>query len=204
MMKTRLIPVVLCLALLAVASPAWAASGDPDTSFSGDGVFTFGLAINEEGAAGVAVDHSGRLLVGDGLYDSSLAVARILPGGTLDATFNGGITQYPGPTGRPTNAVAVQPDDKVLAASENANADLFLVRYRTGGMPDGTFAGDGIAHVALPSTSTTITNILVRSDGSILVVGWLESAAHVERLYVIAFKPTARRTRASAGTVSSC
>jgi uncharacterized delta-60 repeat protein len=188
-MKTRLIPVVLCLALLAVASPAWAASGDPDTSFSGDGVFTFGLATNEEGAAGVAVDHSGRLLVGDGLYNTSLAVARILPGGTLDATFNGGITQYPGPTGRPTNAVAVQPDDKVLAASENANADLFLVRYRTGGMPDGTFAGDGIAHVALPSTSTTITNILVRSDGSILVVGWLESAAHVDRLYVIAFKP---------------
>jgi len=188
-MKTRSLLAVLCIALLAVATPAWAVSGDPDTTFSDDGVFTFGLGINEEGAAGAAVDPSGRLLVGDALYSTSLAVARILPGGTLDDTFNGGITQFPGPTGRPTNAVAAQPDGKVLAASENANADLFLVRYRSNGNPDTTFNGDGIAHVALPSTSTTITNILVRSDGSILTTGWTESSGSVDRLYVLAFKP---------------
>ena len=188
-MRTRLLLGILCIALLAVATPAWAASGDPDTSFSGDGVFTFGLAINEESGVGAVVDPSGRLLVGDSLYSSSFAVARILPGGTLDATFNGGITQFPGPTGRPTNAVAAQPDGKVLAASENANADLFLVRYRANGNPDTTFSGDGISHVGMPSTSTTITNILVRSDGSILVTGWVESASNVDRLYVLGFKP---------------
>ncbi len=188
-MKTRLLPLVLCMALLAVATPAWAASGDPDTTFSDDGVFTFGLAINEESGVGAAVDPSGRLLVGDSLYDTSLAVARILPSGALDDTFNGGITQFPGPTGRPTNAVTAQPDGKVLAAAENANADLFLVRYRSNGNPDTTFNGDGITHVALPSTSTTITNILVRSDGSILTAGWIESSTGVDRLCVLAFKP---------------
>lgn len=188
--KTPLLSVAMGLCLLAFATPAWAASGDPDTSFSGDGVLTFGLANPaEEGGSGIAVDPSGRLLVGATYYDSSLAVARILPGGTLDPTFNGGVTQFPGPTGRPTNAVAAQPDGKVLAAGENANADLFLVRYRGTGLPDPNFDGDGLAHVALPSTSTTITNILVRSDGSILVPGWVESSSGVDRMYVLAFKP---------------
>src|SRR6185436_669889 len=124
-MRTRLLLGILCIALLAVATPAWAASGDPDTSFSGDGVFTFGLAINEESGVGAVVDPSGRLLVGDSLYSSSFAVARILPGGTLAVTFNGGTAHFPGPTARPPNAVAPQHVVKVLAASDNANADLF-------------------------------------------------------------------------------
>jgi uncharacterized delta-60 repeat protein len=200
MKKTRLFPFALCLCLLAVATPAWAASGDPDTSFSGDGVFTFGLANPaEEGASGIAVDPSGRLLVGASYNASSLAVARILPAGTLDPAFNGGITQFPGPTGRPTNAVAAQPDGKVLAVGQNATGDLFLARYRGTGLPDPNFNGDGLARVGLPSTSTTMTNILVRSDDSILVPGWIESAGGVDRMYVLAFKPNGALDQSFAG-----
>ena len=49
----------ICLAVLTVAVPAHASSGDLDTGFDGDGIFTWGLANPaEEGASGVAVDPS--------------------------------------------------------------------------------------------------------------------------------------------------
>jgi uncharacterized delta-60 repeat protein len=189
-MKTiRVLAAVVGLSLVAVAAPAWAAGGDPDNSFSGDGVFTFGLAVGEESAVGAAVDPSGRLIVGDYVSGTDLAVARILPGGTLDGSFNGGIAEFPEGKNRPTNAVAVQPDGKVLVVGQSVNADLYLARYRANGTPDPNFSGDGLAHVALPSTSTTTTNILLRSDGSILIPGYVTDASHDERLFVLAFRP---------------
>ena len=189
-MKTiRVLAAVVGLSLVAVAAPAWAGGGDPDTSFSGDGRFTFGLAVGEESAVGGVVDPSGRLIVGDYVSGTDLGVARILPGGALDGSFNGGITEFPEGKNRPTNAVAVQPDGKVLVDGQGVNADLYLARYRANGTPDPNFSGDGIAHVALPSTSTTTTNILIRSDGSILVPGYVTDASNNERLFVLAFRP---------------
>ena len=185
----RFVAVVVGLSLVASVPPAWAAGGDPDTSFSGDGVLTYGLAVGEESGVGAEIDPSGRLVVGQYLYNTDLAVARILRDGTLDPHFNGGITQFPDGKARPTNAVAVQGDGKVLVVGSSANADLDLVRYRANGLPDQTFGTDGHVHMRMPSTSTTETNIFVRSDDSIVVTGYFESASTVNRMFVLAFKP---------------
>ncbi|MEP6758133.1 MAG: hypothetical protein ABJB55_02955 [Actinomycetota bacterium] len=185
----RLIAAIVGLSLVAIATPAWAASGDPDTGFSGDGVMNFGLAVGEESGVGAVVDPSGRLLVGDYLSGTDLAVARVLPGGTLDSSFAGGIAQFPEGKNRPTNAIAVQPNGKVLVVGQTPNADLYLARYRANGLPDPTFSGDGLVHVALPSTSTTETSIFVRSDGSIVIPGYVTNASNEERLFVVAFRP---------------
>ena len=188
---TRLFASVLALGLVAVATLAWAASGDPDTSFSGDGVFTFGL-VNpaEEGGTLGAVDPSGRLLVGDGMYGSNMAVARVLPAGGLDASFGGGITQLSDGKVRMTNAVGVQPDGKVLAAGNgSAGANVFLVRYRANGSPDTTFGADGVAHVKMCGTTAYETNVFVRSDGSIVVAGDCGNGSTSDRLFVLVFKP---------------
>ena len=195
----RALAALLCLASLTLAVPANAASGDPDTSFSGDGVFTFGLGIGEESGLGVVVDPSGRLLVGDYLSGTDLGVARILPDGALDPAFAGGTTQFPEGKNRPTDVIAVQPDGKVLVAGHTPNADLYLARYRTNGLPDTTFSGDGLAHVTLPSTSTTDTNIFVRWDGTIVIPGYVTNASNEERLFAVAFRQNGSLDQSFAG-----
>src|SRR3954468_4044767 len=67
------------------------AAGELDPTFSGDGKirFSFG-AGGGNGARDVAVDSSGRVLVVGGPPfggDSSFAVARYLPDGSLDQSF---------------------------------------------------------------------------------------------------------------------
>jgi len=75
---------------LAVANPAVAASGDRDSSFSGDGLATtwFGAA-GGDGAFGVAVQ-GGRKIVVLGSSDfHDGALMRFKSGGGLDPTFSG-------------------------------------------------------------------------------------------------------------------
>ena len=182
---------LLCLATLALAMPAHAASGALDTSFDGDGIFSFGLQNPaEEGAAGIAVDPAGRLIVGEGLVGSNMAVARVLPGGGLDPAFAGGVVQLSDGKSRSTNTVAVQSDGKVLAAGNDINhgQNVFLVRYRGNGTPDPTFGSGGIAHVQVCGTSATETNVFVRSDDSILVLGWCGNGSTKNVLFALAFK----------------
>ena len=188
----RALLALLCLATLTLAVPAHAVSGALDTSFDGDGLFSFGLANPaEEGAAGIAVDPSGRLLVGEGMFGSNMAVARVLASGGLDPTFAGGVAQLTDGNPRSTNTVAVQPDGKVLAAGNDTDhgRNVFLVRYRANGTPDPTFGASGVAHVQVCGTSATETNILVRSDGSIVVVGWCGNGSSKNALSALAFKP---------------
>ena len=192
MKPTNALAVVACIALLAVATPAVAASGDLDASFSGDGVFTWGLANPaEEGAAGVAVDPSGKLLVGNYNYPSNMAVSRVLPGGGLDGSFAGGTAQLADGKVRLTNAVGVQPDGKPLVAGNlgTAGQNVFLTRYRNNGNADGSFGSGGLAHVKMCGTSAYETNVVVRSDGSIAVVGDCGNGSDNDRLFVLVFKP---------------
>src|SRR6187551_742901 len=152
----RALAALLGLATLTLAVPAHAASGALDTSFDGDGRFSFGLGNPaEEGASGMAVDPSGRLIVGEGMFGSNMAVARVLGGGGLDPTFAGGVAQLTDGNPRSTNTVAVQPDGKVLAAGNDTDhlQNVFLVRYRANGTPDPNFGASGIAHVQVCGTS---------------------------------------------------
>jgi uncharacterized delta-60 repeat protein len=188
----RALAALLCLATLTLAVPASAASGALDTSFDGDGLFSFGLANPaEEGAAGIALDPSGRLIVGAGMVGSNMAVVRVLPGGGLDPAFAGGVTQLTDGQARSTNAVAVQPDGKVLAAGNaiDRGQNVFLVRYRANGTPDPTFGASGVAHVKVCGTSATETSVFVRSDDSIVVVGWCGNGSSKNVLFALAFRP---------------
>jgi uncharacterized delta-60 repeat protein len=187
----RVLAAALLLASLTLAVPAHAASGALDTSFDGDGVFTFGLANPaEEGASGMAVDPSGRLIVGEGLFGSNMAVARVLPGGGLDPAFAGGVAQLTDGKSRSTNAVAAQSDGKVLVAGNDVNhgQNVFLVRYRANGTPDPNFGSTGVAHVQVCGTTATETNVFVRSDNSIVVVGWCGNGSTKNVVFVLAFK----------------
>jgi uncharacterized delta-60 repeat protein len=170
------------------------AAGALDTSFSGDGLATFPfLNGGTEAARNVAVQSDGKTVV-VGQTDiavqgfptiTKFAVARFNLDGTPDRTFG----QFQ--TGKTTievgdkddaaaNAVAIQPDGKILIAGHATidqgtlefDGPLFaIVRLNPNGTLDTSFDGDGKRLIDFGDGVCTAEDIIVQGDGKILVVG---------------------------------
>src|SRR6187200_363202 len=103
----------LALTLALVPAPARAADGDLDPAFGDAGkvVITYpsGAAANE-----VAVQPDGKIVIA-GWVGGRFAVARHLPGGTLDPAFgtDGLVKTRIGGLGDEANAVAILPDGRI-------------------------------------------------------------------------------------------
>lgn len=194
---------LLSLALLTFAVPAHAAAGDLDAGFDGDGVLTWGLADPaEEGASGVAVDPStGDLVVGNFNYPSNMAVTLIKPDGGFEIAFAGGTAQFGGAQTRLTNAVGAQSDGKILAVgNDGSNGErVFLARYRPNGNPDGSFGTNGLSKATVCGSTAYETNLFVRSDGSIAVVGDCGNGSTNDKLFVLVFRPGGGLDRSFSG-----
>ena len=68
-------------------------TGEPDSTFSGDGRRTFNMSPGQEGADDVIVDGDGRIVVAGGATIGGagrFALARFTPSGAVDPTFGGG------------------------------------------------------------------------------------------------------------------
>src|SRR3954452_8975084 len=88
----------LVAVLLACAAPGWAAEGDLDPSFGNGGRVATTVGSNPR-QNGMAIDAQGRILVVGEVNvtpsDANMVVARYLPDGTLDPSFNGfGLNTY--------------------------------------------------------------------------------------------------------------
>jgi len=137
-------------ALLAlVPALALANAGDLDPSFGTGGRATIDV-VNGDFGFGAALAPDGKVLIGgdvDFPADRTSGLARLTPGGAPDATFGGG-TAFA--TVNPTVAasdftenVQLQPDGKILVGGSFDGATGIL-RYRTDGLPDTGFSGDGM------------------------------------------------------------
>lgn len=97
--------------------------------------------------------------------------------GTLDRNFNksGKIIIAAGNTAR-AYSIAVQKDGKIIAAgvSQNANADILVLRYTTDGKPDKTFGAKGKIVIDLGGDEY-VNAITLQSDGKILIAGKVSS-----------------------------
>jgi uncharacterized delta-60 repeat protein len=105
---------------------------------------------------------------------SQFAVARYLPNGSLDATFDGdGLAMTPISSGVAFD-LAVQPDGKLIAAgwSNPGGFDIAMVRYNPDGSLDSSFGGNGtVVASSFRPASTYASHVLVQPDGKILTGG---------------------------------
>lgn len=72
------------------------------------------------------------------------------------------------------NAVAVQPDGKIVVAGTShngANTDIAVVRFNSNGTLDLTFSGDGRAFYDFGWGNDTAEDVVIQKDGKIVVVG---------------------------------
>jgi uncharacterized delta-60 repeat protein len=184
------------LALLAAASPASAAPGDLDTSFSGDGFDTQNV-FNEDCGKDVAIAPDGKIVVVgscEGGAVTTFGVMRYLPDGNPDQDFGvDGVVNvsFRPPSASPVNerafAVAVQPDAKIVVAGtaelgEDGNTvggDNFAVArlLPQDGALDPSFNANGAGanqdgrFVANHGGIDGVRDVALSADGSIFVGG---------------------------------
>ena len=155
--------------------------GTLDSTF-GDGgkVLTTFEPNSIDGANAVVIQPDGKIVAAGGTRSAGapradLAVARYLPNGSLDASFDGdGLVVTPISTGDDTVFdLAVQPDGKLIAAgwSSPGGFDIAMARYNPDGNLDSSFDGDGMVIAPFRPASTYASHVVVQRDGKILTGG---------------------------------
>src|SRR6266581_8606741 len=117
---------------------------------------------------------------------TAIAVKRYLPGGGLDASFNGSgavATKIDPSEVEYALAVALQPTgNKIIAAGHSVLAGqgaIALVRYNADGSLDsapGSFGSGGIVRTAVGTDSAEAVAVAVQPDGKIVVAGTILAA----------------------------
>lgn len=156
-------------------------NGRLDPSFSGNGKLSADLgAFDDDWAFAVALQPDGRIVVAGTTqgFSRDFALARFLPGGSLDASFSGdgrATTDF-GDSDGPDAAysVAIQTDGKIVAAGARGDtgfeADFALARYTSDGSLDPSFSGEGMVTMDI-SGFDAARDLALYPDGRIVAVG---------------------------------
>lgn len=154
--------------------------GALDATF-GDGgkVLTTFEPSSIDGANAVLIQPDGKILAAgrtrSGLRNA-FALARYLPNGSLDASFDGDglVVTRISPGDDIVFDLAVQPNGKLIAVgwSSPGGFDIAMARYNPDGTLDSGFDGDGMVVASLfRPASTYAAQVLVQQDGKILTGG---------------------------------
>lgn len=151
--------------------------GSLDTTFSGDGLATLDVQLADE-AFGVVIQPDGKIVVAGTSNASVFSAARFLSDGTLDTTFDGdGKTTIDVASGAESlNAVAIQPDGKIVLAgfgSNGSNDDFAVARLNADGSLDTSFDGDGKTLTPIGTGADVALDCIVQSDGKIVLAGYM-------------------------------
>jgi uncharacterized delta-60 repeat protein len=175
--------VAVCLSLM-IYTVAWAASGDLDTTFSGDGKIIQSFGGTEHAGTDIAVQADGKVVaVGDKVTATGrdFAIARYNPDGSLDTTFSGDGRQVVN-IGVMDQAmgVAIQADGRIVVGGQTCNSDYSLcdvafARLNTNGTLDTSLSGDGKVTTNFGSGDNGGGDLSMQGT-KILVVGYSHDA----------------------------
>jgi uncharacterized delta-60 repeat protein len=150
-------------------------NGSLDISFDGDGKVSTptghfnSVGVQTDGKI-VAAGYTGS----DGMKDFTLV--RFNPNGSLDILFDadGAVTTPVLNADDVANALAIQPDGKIVAAGysyTSTNQDYAVVRYNIDGSLDTTFDSDGKVTTHL-SFADIVNSVAIQPDGKIIAAGY--------------------------------
>ncbi len=165
-----------------------------DNSFSpggldGDGVLRFNISGNDSVNA-IAIQPGGKIILA-GVSSNDFAVARLNPDGTLDNSFSpgeldgDGVLRFNISGTDSANAVAIQPDGKIILAGGSSN-DFAVARLKPDGTLDSSFSpggldGDGVLRFNI-SGNDSVNAIAIQPDGKIILAGVSSDDFAVARL----------------------
>ena len=162
--------------------------GADDQGFGAGGTRRVDVVLGPEEARALALEPDGGIVVagltlaGPGLEPDDIAIARLSAGGTPDTGFGaGGTRTIPG--GRASaEALALQPDGRIVLVG--TASDQFLVqRLRRDGSDDPSLAGGGSTVVSFGSTVADRADaVALQRDGKIVAVGTATGHPAIARL----------------------
>jgi uncharacterized delta-60 repeat protein len=181
---------VVCL-IIAVAvgvgtgvRPAYAAPGDLDPTFDGDGLAIANVPDGHAWGNDMALQADGKIVVAGfvgpnyNMTSNNFAAARFNSDGSLDTSFGGTGTVVTDFNGNADEAygVAVQSDGKIVVVGFDTNGansrDFALVRYNGDGSLDTSFDGDGKVTTDFFGGTDSAYGVAIEPDGQIVVVGY--------------------------------
>jgi uncharacterized delta-60 repeat protein len=180
------IMLVAIVASLLTYTVAFAAAGDLDLTFSGDGkvITNSGGSFNDQ-VRGMAIQSNGKIVVvGDshitfGDPSTTFMVARYNANGSLDTTFSGD-GKVKTSFGNPSEAlgVTIQNDGKIIVVGQTCTpqpewiCNMAIARYNANGSLDTTFSGDGKQSVDFGGLDNgSYGGVVVLPTGKIVVAG---------------------------------
>ncbi|MDP9135218.1 MAG: hypothetical protein M3N56_10385 [Actinomycetota bacterium] len=165
--------------------------GNPDPSFSGDGIATLDASVvagADDQANALALDKSGGVIVAGGASNGAgtdFAIARFAAGGELDQSFGGDgvVTRDIGGGDDVADGVAIDSAGRIVVAgddSASADGNFAVVRLTTTGAIDSTFsAPDGILSLNVGSATSAddAADVAVDAKDRIVLAGSTRPAA---------------------------
>jgi uncharacterized delta-60 repeat protein len=159
---------VAVLVIAATAARVLASAGDLDPTFGSGGIVITDIHFASQlPRVGLALQPDGKLVLASGTDCGSFVILRYDSSGALDPSF--GTAGRASPASGRANAVALQPDGKILAAGSGPDG-LTVVRLAADGSPDGAFGTAGIVQTA-PGSYAEADAIMLMPDGRIVVAG---------------------------------
>jgi uncharacterized delta-60 repeat protein len=178
--RSSLLAFVALSLVMILESVAFAAPGDLDTTFGGDGRVTTNLTRGEDWAFGVAIQPADGKIVVAGRAGGSggrIALARYNTNGSLDTSFSGDGRVTTDFTSRfdEANDVAIQPaDGKIVVAGRagGSGGRIALARYNTNGSLDTSFSADGRVTTNFTGRDDFAFGVAIQpADGKIVAAG---------------------------------
>lgn len=138
-------------------------NGLPDPDFGTQGVLN---VPSVWGFTSMGIQHDGKIVAA-----GERGTVRVNSDGSLDTTFgNNGFV----PELLKVNALAIQPDGKIVLAGyvqENGAYDCAVGRLQTNGVPDGSFAVNGLLRFSFSPDFDQATSVALQKDGKIVIAG---------------------------------
>ena len=154
-------------------------NGTLDTTWNGTGTVITPVGSSNNIATAMTQQPDGKVLLAGRCSNGSnfdMCAARYLPNGTLDTTWNATgkvITSISSGTDA-ANAIALQPDGKVLLAGScynGANNDFCVARYLASGTLDTTWNGTGTVITPMGIIGNFARATTLQPDGKVLLAG---------------------------------
>jgi uncharacterized delta-60 repeat protein len=154
--------------------------GTLDDSFAENGRLLVSFGRPFQAATAVAIDGEGRIVVGGyttGPNTSRWALARVLPDGTLDASFSidGRVSTEVSPGAEQIHDLQVDAVDRVVAVGQaevRGEPRFGLARYTSAGALDGAFSNNGIELTDVAQGADVAFALALVPEGGYLAAGY--------------------------------
>jgi uncharacterized delta-60 repeat protein len=159
------------------------ADGNFDSSFGTNSAVKTAVGSGDDEIKSLALQPDGKIVAAGFSTSGGIAhyaAARYSSSGVLDAGFStdGKVVTAVGTTDE-ANAVAVQPDGKIILAGKsliNGKYDFSLVRYKTDGSLDSTFNASSNVTTSIRANNDEVRALAIQDDGKIVVAGSSEDS----------------------------